>query len=117
MPFGLFQWGEELDDFLGEIDTATTARAIRLLDQLEQHGPNMRGPTKALGKGLFELKVDHGGNAHRLFYMFRSGQVVVILLWHQKKTQKLPDHVVKLARDRKARVEREEASLGKFKLN
>jgi phage-related protein len=116
MPFRLCQWRDEVDDFLAEIDTPTTARAIRLLAQLAEHGPSMTGHSKPLGKGLFELKVDHGGNAHRLIYMFWANQVVV-LLWHQKKTQKLPDHVLKAARERKAKVERDEASVGRTSLN
>jgi phage-related protein len=116
VPFRLCQWREEVDDFLSEIDTPTTARAIRLLAQLAEHGSNRTGHSKALGKGLFELKVDHGSNAYRLFYMFWANQVVV-LLWHQKKSQRLPDHIVKTARERKSKVERDEASIGRLKLN
>lgn len=40
--------------------------------------------------GLFEIRVQHGGDIFRIFCFFDEGQLVVLINAFQKKTQKLP---------------------------
>jgi phage-related protein len=70
----------------------------------------MPAHSKALGSGLFELKVDTKGRALRFFYMHWKGRIV-ILGCLDKKTQKIPDQVMTKMRERKRRIEEGEESL------
>lgn len=40
--------------------------------------------------GLFEIRIEHGGNAHRIFCCFDGGNLVVLFNAFQKKVQKTP---------------------------
>ncbi len=41
-------------------------------------------------EGLFEIRVQHGGDIFRIFCFFDKGQLVVLANGFQKKTQKTP---------------------------
>ncbi len=112
MAFALCQWKQEVDDFLEDIGPGLSARAVTLLEKLGEHGSKLP-QSKALGTGLFELKVDHKGRALRFFYVFWKGSIVVLKCL-DKKTQKIPDELLKQLKDRKRLVEKEEAPLGKY---
>lgn len=45
---------------------------------------------KALGEGLFELRIEYSGNIYRVFFIFDEGQIVVLFNGFEKKTQKTP---------------------------
>ena len=48
-------------------------------------------------KGLFEIRVQHGGNAFRIFCFFDSSRLVVLGNAFQKKTQKTPKQEIEKA--------------------
>lgn len=112
MSFGLRQWRKEVDDFLCGIEAPLAARAITLLAMLEERGNQMNPKhSKALGDGLFELRVDSRGRALRFFYVFSKPQLIVVLGCLDKKTQKTPDSVLDQMRDRQRRLSTEGGSL------
>jgi phage-related protein len=39
---------------------------------------------------LFEIRIEHGGHAHRIFCCFDGGSLVVLFNAFEKKTQKTP---------------------------
>ena len=45
---------------------------------------------KYIRDGLFELRMEYGGNIYRVFFIFDEGQIVVLFNGFQKKTQKTP---------------------------
>jgi phage-related protein len=118
MSFELRQWGREVEVFLEEIGEILAARALTLLRMLEATGNRMNPRhSKPLGDGLFELKVDSRGRDLRLFYVFGKGRTIVILGCLDKKTQKIPDAVMELVRERQQRIKREEAGSERININ
>jgi phage-related protein len=82
---------------------ADYARTIELLIEF---GPHLRMPhSRAMGGGLFELRVRGREGIGRAFYCFVVGQRIVILHGFIKKTQETPEHELKIARKRMKEVQ------------
>ena len=65
------------------------------------YGPALGAPyTKALGDGLFEIRAKEKEGIARSFFCTLVGQEVVILHSFIKKTQKIPQKEMKIARNR-----------------
>lgn len=45
---------------------------------------------KHIRDGLYELRMEYGGNIFRVFFIFDEGRIVVLFNGFQKKTQKTP---------------------------
>lgn len=64
-----------------------------------EFSPDLGMPhTKALGNGLFELRLKGQEGIARLFYCTPTGQRIVMLHGYIKKAQKIPLRVLKMAR-------------------
>ena len=48
-------------------------------------------------KGLFEIRVEFGGNVYRIFCCFDEGSLVILFNGFQKKTQKTPFNEIEKA--------------------
>ena len=73
----------------------------RLVELLMEFGPNLKMPhSKALGKGLFELRPKGKEGIGRTFYCYLVGQRIIILHAFIKKTQETPENEMKVARKR-----------------
>src|ERR1035437_2948437 len=46
---------------------------------------------------LYELRMEYSGNIYRLFFIFDSGNVVILFNGFQKKTQKTPESAIEKA--------------------
>lgn len=67
------------------------ARYLRFADLMQEHGSNIGAPhTKALGSGLFELRIKGMEGIARVFYCTLVGKEVVVLHSFIKKTMKIP---------------------------
>ena len=65
------------------------------------HGPNLGLPyTRAMGKGLFEIRARGTESVGRAFFCMLSGQQIVILHDFIKKSQKTPLADLRLAQKR-----------------
>ena len=82
------------------------ARLARMADVIAQHGlMNLpRDWVKALGDGLWELRVVGKDGIARAIYVTASGRRVVIVRVFIKKTQKTPRRELELARQRAREV-------------
>lgn len=82
------------------------ARFIRITDLIEQFGPSDIGMphVKALGQGLFEIRVKSEEGIGRVFFCYVVNKEVIILHSFIKKTQKTPDKEMKIARARMKEV-------------
>jgi phage-related protein len=77
------------------------ARFLALADRMEQHGPNLGEPhTKAMGDGLFEMRLKGAEGIARVFYCAVIGQRIVLLHCFVKKDQKTPQTELETARRR-----------------
>lgn len=73
----------------------------RIVELLIEYGPDLGLPhSRALGRGLFELRPRGRSGIGRALYGFLVGQRVVVVHAFIKKTQQTPDRELKLARKR-----------------
>jgi phage-related protein len=79
------------------------ARFIRYAERVERYGPNLGMPhTRAMGDGLFELRLKSPDGIARVFYSPVSGQRIVVLHHFVKKSPKTPPNEIAIARRRLA---------------
>ncbi|MCL6106029.1 MAG: type II toxin-antitoxin system RelE/ParE family toxin [Actinobacteria bacterium] len=77
----------------------------RLAELLMEFGPDLKMPhSKAMGKGLFELRASGREGIGRAMYCFVVGKRVVILHAFIKKTRKTSERDLRLARKRMKEV-------------
>jgi putative addiction module killer protein len=77
-------------------DVVASAKIATRIDRLAKGNP---GDHKAVGEGVFEMRIDHGPG-YRVYYCKHGTTTVVLLCGGDKKTQK--DDIIiakKLARD------------------
>lgn len=68
---------------------------------MSENGPNLGMPyTRAMGNGLFEMRLDAKDGIARVFYCTIEKYEILILHSFVKKTRKTPDHELQLARKR-----------------
>lgn len=77
------------------------ARYAALSRRMMTSGPNLGMPhTKALGDGLFELRLKGAEGIARVFYCTQTGRNIVMLHSFVKKTDKIPPVERKIVEDR-----------------
>jgi len=77
------------------------ARYVVLTQRMQQHGANLGEPhTKALGGGLFELRLKGAEGIARVFYGTLAQQHIVMLHGFVKKSQKTSAADLQLAQAR-----------------
>lgn len=116
MPWALKQWGAEVDDFLKEVSAkGPHARLLTWLEKLSEEGPHLRRHTRALKDGLFELKLELEGNAHRCLYGFHDNNVAIVVCFIKKKQR--DQEQIAIARKRLAAVKANRAEVGDVALH
>jgi phage-related protein len=81
------------------------SRFIVLADRMIESGANLHEPhTKAMGDGLFEMRLKSVEGIARVFYCTLVGKHIVMLHSFVKKTQKTPAKDLKLAQTRMKEV-------------
>lgn len=81
------------------------ARYIRYSDRMEVYGPDLGMPhTRAMGNGLFELRLKAAEGIVRVFYCTMVGRKIVILYQFIKKSNKTPPKELTIARRRMKEV-------------
>lgn len=79
---------------------------LRLIRLMEDHGADLRMPhSKALGKGLFELRCKGSEGIGRAFYCTMVNREIVVLHSFIKKTQETPEREMLIARKRLKEVQ------------
>ena len=74
---------------------------LRLTGLMQEHGADLRLPhSRALGKGLIELRCKGSEGIGRAFYCTMVGHEIVILHEYIKKTPQTPDENLRIARKR-----------------
>ena len=77
------------------------ARFIRYSERMEAFGPDLGMPhTRAMGEGLFELRIKAAEGIARVFYCTVVNRRIVFLHQFMKKTDKTPAKELEIARRR-----------------
>lgn len=89
---------------------ALLARYAHVAELLQRNGPELGMPhSRALGDGLFELRLTSRDGAGRIFYCFLVQRQVVIVHALIKKSQATPEHELRIARERIRRIGHEQS--------
>lgn len=77
------------------------ANFLHISEMIVEYGPLLGEPyTKALGEGLFEIRAKGKEGIGRSFFCTLKGKEVVVLHSFIKKSQKIPNKELKIARNR-----------------
>jgi phage-related protein len=96
-----------VEDFVLALPEGLLARYLRLTDIMQEFGANLGMPhTRAMGDGLFELRIKGPEGIARVFYCTLVGRRIVMLHGFIKKSAKTPPKELKLARTRLAEVKK-----------
>jgi phage-related protein len=101
MNWEIIYYSAKVRDQVLELPDSVLADYLRLLDLLREHGADLRLPhSRAMGKGLFELRPKGHEGIGRVFYCTQVERRIVILHSFVKKTQQTPPTELEIARKR-----------------
>ena len=93
--------------FIDGLDTKMRVKALGSIDILAEFGHTLREPySKAIGYGLFELRIKFASDITRIFYFFVVDNKIILTNGFVKKTKKTPPGEIALAMKYKADYER-----------
>ena len=94
-------YGSEFQSEVLQLSAGFVARFLRYAERMEIYGPNLGMPhTRAMGDGLFELRLKAAEGIARVFYCTTIGQRIVMLHQFVKKSEKTPRKELEIARRR-----------------
>lgn len=92
--------------YVDALSKGARAKVYAALDRLAEHGNRLGMPlSRALGGGLFELRVGYPEGPFRLIYCFRPGRRIVVLHAFTKRTEQTSKEDLELARARAATLD------------
>ena len=90
-----------MKEFLDGLSKTARPRVYAVLTMLEARGNQLAMPqSKAMGAGLYELRIAHPEGPFRLLYGFRPGRRIILLHGFVKRTEQTPPGALALARER-----------------
>lgn len=100
----------DVEQFIVELPPSIAAKYVHLTDLMVGFGADLGMPhTKAMSRGLFELRVKGKDGIARVFYCTKIGKRIVMLHGFVKKTQKTPAKELRKAELRMLEVKRNES--------
>jgi phage-related protein len=101
MNWAITYYSESLQNEILDLPAGFLARFLRYADRMELYGPDLGMPhTRAMGEGLFELRLKTAEGIARVFYCTMIGRRIVMLHQFIKKTDKTPPKELAIARRR-----------------
>ena len=108
MDFEIRYYSEGVQEQILGLPDTLAARYIVLTRRMMAIGPNLGEPhTKAMGEGLFELRLKGAEGIARVFYCGLIGRRIVMLHSFVKKTDRTPKRELDVARNRIRKVRHE----------
>ncbi|MFI5294554.1 MAG: type II toxin-antitoxin system RelE/ParE family toxin [Thermodesulfovibrionales bacterium] len=105
MNWTLTYYSESVQQEILAMPAGLLARYLRYSDRMEVFGPDLGMPhTRALGDGLFELRLNAAEGISRVFYCTMIGKKIMVLHQFIKKTDKTPPREIATARRRMKEV-------------
>lgn len=101
MNWTIAYYSESLQNEILDLPAGFLARFLRYADRMELYGPDLGMPhTRAMGEGLFELRLKVAEGIARVFYCTMIGKKIVMLHQFIKKTDKTPPKELAIAKRR-----------------
>ena len=98
-------YSPRLEEEILQLPTGFVARFVRYAERMEAYGPDLGMPhTRAMGSGLFELRLKAAEGIARVFYCTIVGRRIVMLHQFTKKSEKTPHKELEIARRRMEEV-------------
>ena len=109
MDYDIRYYSEVVQKAIFHLPDTLAARYIVLTRRMQAIGPNLGEPhTKAMGDGLFELRLKGAEGIARVFYCTLIGKRIVMLHSFIKKTDRTPLRELEVARVRLKEIKRED---------
>jgi phage-related protein len=110
MEWQIIYYNENLEQEIFNLPDGLLARYLHLTDLMIEFGSNLGLPhTKAIDKGLFELRVKSKEGIAKVFFCTKIGKKVIMLHSYIKKSQKIPKREFKIAVSRMNEVKQNES--------
>lgn len=108
MQWAIEYYGKMVEDFIfEELPDGLLARYIHLSKRMLEYGPNLKEPhTKAIGDGLFEMRLKSAEGIARVMYCTVVGRRIVMLHGFIKKSLQTPPNELETARRRMKEVKK-----------
>ena len=107
MAWRIEYYNDTIEQSILHLPSGLLARYLRLTDLLIEFGPNLGMPhTRAMGEGLFELRVKGQEGIARVFYCTVVQRCIVMLHAFIKKSPKTPKRELDIAKRRLQEVVR-----------
>jgi phage-related protein len=101
VPWRVTFYNQEYQKEILKLPSGFVARFLRYAERMELFGPDLGMPhTRAMGSGLFELRLKAAEGIARVFYCTLVGQRIVMLHHFIKKSEKTPRNELEKARRR-----------------
>ena len=98
-------FSQRLETEILALPAGFVARFLRYAERMELYGPDLGMPhTRAMGHGLFELRLKAANGVARVFYCTIVNRQIVMLHQFAKKTGKTPAKELGIARRRMKEV-------------
>ncbi len=98
MKWSIEYYSQDIEDEILDLPAGLLARYFRLTDLMLEFGSNLGMPhTRAMGDGLFELRVKSKEGIARVFFCTMIGKRIIMLHVFIKKSQKTPRKELKIA--------------------
>lgn len=105
MTWNVSFYDERVETEILALPTGLLARFLRYAERMEAFGPDLGMPhTRAMGGGIFELRMKAAEGIARVFYCTVIGRRVVFLHQFVKKPDKTPPRELRIARQRMKEV-------------
>lgn len=105
MDWTITYYSESVQEGILALPAGLLARYLRYSDRMEVYGPDLGMPhTRAMGEGLFELRLKAEEGIGRVLYCTMIGKKIMILHQFIKKSDKTPPKELALARRRMKEV-------------
>ena len=110
MDYDIRYYSEAVQEQIFELPDTLAARYLVLTRRMQAIGPNLGEPhTKAMGDGLFELRLKGAEGIARVFYCTLIGKRIVILHSFVKKTDRTPKRELEVAHSRLKEIKHEDS--------
>jgi len=110
MKWRILYYNGNLEQEILNLPDGLLARYFHLTDLMIEFGSNLGLPhTKAIDKGLFELRIKSKEGIARVFFCTKIGKKIIILHSYIKKSQKIPKRELKIAISRMNEVKENES--------
>ena len=113
MNWTITYYSESVQAEILALPAGLLARYLRYSDRMEVYGPDLGMPhTRAMGEGLFELRLKAPEGIGRVLYCTMIGKKIVMLQHFIKKSDKTPPKELALARRRMKEIKNADTQRG-----